>query len=84
MPKSIEDRRPRAGSRAIFAEWLVGVRGFRSVRQVVETAGQSKDWYIRIESGARITIGRKELRILAKALGVEPQEVFKKAGEAGY
>ncbi len=77
-------RRPTAAERSRFAMYIRETRGERPVRVVVAASGQTTSWYRWIEAGARSSIGPQELKILAIGLGVEPQDVFRKAREAGY
>lgn len=78
---------PADGSRAKrgeFGDWIRMKRGFRTVAQVAEAAGRGPSWYERIESGARRYLCVTDIRLLAKALEVEPNEVLREAQRAGY
>lgn len=70
--------------RARFGYWLEVRRGRRTAAEVAACAGRSRFWYLRIEEGLRRSMGLKDLRLLAAALGVPEAEVRGEAERAGY
>lgn len=70
--------------RARFGYWLEGRRGGRTAAEVAGVVGRSRFWYLRLEEGQRRIVGLRDLRLLARGLGVEEGEMMEQAERAGY
>ena len=75
---SIRERRGR------FGDYLRMKRGFRTAEEVASTVNRQRLWYVRIETGSREHLGLRDIRLLARALGLDLKELAIEAERAGY